>query len=347
MQFTFKLGAIALAASLSSAAMADMKITGVIDGGYVTTNKTGSSANKTTSGAASSILGVSNVGISGDKDFGEGATGFFNFQAGFNPTDGKMSDTSTLFSRNAYVGLKGAAGSVSMGRQWNLNDDWLVGSVFKGGYNAGAVFKFSEFAAVSNIYSKSIKYVTPTMGAFQGAAMYASALNDDNSGSLSNIGVKYADGPFYAAATVFNEKSTTDTTYKLTTVGASYTMGAYKPRIGYASSDIAAGTFVSLGTSAFAATKANVTNLGIDYAVNPKLTVSLDSLKRKNTTLSNDSTVTRLLAIYAWRPDVAFVGNVARITNSSTASESLSSESSGWVAGQSQQSVAMGVRVTF
>ena len=346
MQSTFKLGAIALAATLCSAAMADMKITGVIDGGYVTTNKTGSSANKTISGAASSILGVSNVGISGDKDFGDGATGFFNFQAGFKPTDGKMSDTSTLFSRNAYVGLKGSAGSVSLGRQWNLNDDWLVGSVFKGGYNAGAVFKFSEFDAISDIYSKSIKYVTPTMGAFQGAVMYASALNDDNSGSLSNIGLKYADGPIYAAATVFNEKSTTDTTYKLTTMGASYTMGAYKPRIGYASSDIAAGTFVSLGTSAVAATKANVTNLGIDYAVNPKLTVSLDSLKRKNTTLSNDSTVTRLLAIYAWRPDVAFVGNVARITNSSTASQSLSSETS-WVAGQSQQSVAMGVRVTF
>ena len=86
MQSTFKLGAIALAATLCSAAMADMKITGVIDGGYVTTNNTGSSANKTISGAASSILGVSNVGISGDKDFGDGATGFFNFQAGFNPT---------------------------------------------------------------------------------------------------------------------------------------------------------------------------------------------------------------------------------------------------------------------
>ena len=91
---------------------------------------------------------------------------------------------------------------------------------------------------------------------------------------------------------MFNEKSTTDTTYKLTTMGASYTLGAYKPRIGYASSDIAAGTFVSVGTFA-AATKANVTNLGIDYAVNPKLTVSLDSLKRKNTTLNNNSTVTR------------------------------------------------------
>ena len=346
MQSTFKLGAIALAATLCSAAMADMKITGVIDGGYVTTNNTGSSANKTISGAASSILGVSNVGISGDKDFGDGATGFFNFQAGFNPTDGKMSDTSTLFSRNAYVGLKGSAGSVSLGRQWNLNDDWLVGSVFKGGYNAGAVFKFSEFDAVSDIYSKSIKYVTPTMGAFQGAVMYGSKLNSDSTGSLSNLGLKYAEGPIYAAATVFNEKSTTDTTYKLITMGASYTMGVYKPRIGYASSDIAAGTFVSVGTFA-AATKANVTNLGIDYAVNPKLTVSLDSLKRKNTTLSNDSTVTRLLAIYSWRPDVAFVGNVARISNSRTASQSLSSESSGWVAGQSQQSVAMGVRVTF
>jgi predicted porin len=66
-----------------------------------------------------------------------------------------------------------------VGKQWTFNDDWFVGSVFKGGYNSGAVFKMSEFDAVSELYSKTLKYVSPEMTGWQFGGFYAT--KDDSS----------------------------------------------------------------------------------------------------------------------------------------------------------------------
>lgn len=355
MQKNYKLGAIALAIGVCAApAMAQIKIvpgvtiSGTVDTGYASTTNTGLNANKTKAGGVDSILGVSNIGFKGEKDFGDGVGGFFNFTIGFLPSSGKLSGgTDNLFSRNAYIGLKSELGSVSVGKQWDLNDDWLVGSVFKGGYNSGAVFKFSEFDAVSDLYNSSIKYVSPDLGGFQAGALYAGSQGTTN-GTLSNVGVKYGNGPFYAAGTVFNEKDGSGGgAYKLNTIGASYAVGQFKPRLGYSTADVAAGTYVSVGTYA-TATKANVVNPGIDYSVTPKLTVSLDTLRYKNTTANNNATVNRLLAIYAWRPDLSFVANLATVSNSSGASQSLVSLDSGaTVTGFSQRSLALGVLFKF
>ena len=184
MQSKIKLTALATALCAcgfvnAQSAAPSVTVFGIVDAGISSTTNTGNGS-QTTSGAVSSILGVSAIGFKGDKDLGDGLTGFFNFMAGFNPTTGKLSDPNTLFSRNAYIGLSSSMGSVSIGKQWDLNDDWLVGSVFKGGYNAGAVFKFSEFDAVSDLYNNTIKYVTPVSGGFQGAAMYGSNIGDSS-----------------------------------------------------------------------------------------------------------------------------------------------------------------------
>jgi predicted porin len=61
---------------------------GIVDGGISSTSNTGNGS-QTTSGAVSSILGVSAIGFKGDKDLGDGLTGFFNFMAGFNRNNWK------------------------------------------------------------------------------------------------------------------------------------------------------------------------------------------------------------------------------------------------------------------
>ena len=361
MQSKIKLTALATALCAcgfvnAQSAAPSVTVFGIVDAGISSTTNTGNGS-QTTSGAVSSILGVSAIGFKGDKDLGDGLTGFFNFMVGFNPTTGKLFDSSTLFSRNAYIGLSSSMGSVSIGRQWDLNDDWLVGSVFKGGYNAGAVFKFSEFDAVSDLYNNTIKYVTPVSGGFQGAAMYGSNIGGSSTpttaGSLTNIGVKYAAGPLMVAGTYFTEASTTSTssTYKLTTLGASYASGAVKGRLGYATATTDGGvSYVSLGPVAQTNT-ANVVDVGVDYSVTPQLTLSLDQLARKNTTLNNSSNITRFLAMYAWKPNTTLVFNVANLSNSTTATESLlateANTTGGGYAGKSQQAIAAGVRFSF
>ena len=210
--------AVALGALGALGAQAQMfgpglQISGAVDTGYVSTNnvlKAGTTTLSTKSGAADSILGVSNVGISGSKDMGEGIQTFYKFQMGFNPSQGTLSGgPNNIFSRNAYIGVKGNAGTVSIGKQWNLSDDWVVGSIFKGGYNGGSIFKFSEFDAVSDIYNSTIKYVSPDWGGLQVGGMYGASQTAVNvtGGTLSNFGAKYSSGNLFLAATSFTEKA--------------------------------------------------------------------------------------------------------------------------------------------
>jgi len=350
-----KLGTAALALGLSSVAAAQSSVTlsGIIDTGISWTNHAGNGSQSLT-GVSDSILGVSNFGLSGKEDLGGGVNALFNLQAGFNPSSGKMSSNGTLFSRNAYVGLSSAsAGTLTAGKQWNFNDDWLVGSVFKGGYNSGSIFKFSEFDAVSEIYNNTLKYVSPSLGGAQFGAMYGFGEQAGSfaQGSLFNLAARYSGGPFYLAATYDQERATgTGSLYKLATIGASYTFGAAKLRLGAAHADVG-GTGAFQSIPSMSARKATAVEGGVDYAFTPAFTGSADVLYRRDSTLSNSTMVYRLLGQYSLSKRTTLIANVAYLKNSSGATEALVNTTSGaiggGVAGMSQTSVALGVRHAF
>lgn len=337
-------------------AQTSVTVSGVIDTGLSSVNHVGDGTQSKLS-AVNSILGVSNVGIKGKEDLGNGLNAIFNLQAGFNPTNGTQSAAGQLFSRNAYVGLDGGFGSLTVGKQWNFNDDWLVGNVFKGGFNSGAVFKFSEFDAVSEIYNNTIKYVTPTVGGLQGGLMYSvgEVAGNTSAGAVYNVAVQYAQGPFFFAASYDHEKdgaaiNNTGNVYKLTTLGGSYTFGPARVRLGYANSNIGGpGSFQSIAS--LGARKANVVGLGLDYTVTPAFTASADVLYRKNTTLSNNTKVYRLLGIYSLSKRTSLIANVAYLSNADGASETLVNTDSAAVGGgfanQNQTGVALGIRHVF
>ena len=346
------LGALACTAQAQSS----VTLSGFFDTGVMSATHVGDGTNSQVS-AVNSILGVSNLGFKGTEDLGSGLNAIFQLQAGFNPTNGTMSSTGTLFSRNAYVGLNGGFGTLTVGKQWNFNDDWLVGSVFKGGYNSGAVFKFSEFDAISEIYNNTIKYVTPTVAGVQGGFMYAPGENPAGAsvGSLYNVALKYAQGPFYLAANYDHEKdmaasNNTGHAYKLTTVGTSYAFGVMHARLGYARSDIEGpGSFQSIPS--LSARKAHVIGFGLDYQVSPVMTASADVLYRKNTTLSNNTKVYRLLGIYNLSPRTSLIANLAYLNNGDGATEALvntlSKAAGGGFANQTQSALALGIRHVF
>ncbi len=350
----------ALMIGAAGAAWADepgMTIYGTIDTGLVSTTHTGSGS-QTTTGFADSILGVSNVGFKGVRDIGGGTQVFFNLQAGFNPTSGQQNASGVLFSRNAYVGLQGPLGTVSIGKQWDLNDDWLVGSVFLGGYNSGAIFKFSEFDAVSDLYNSTIKYVTPAFGGAQAGALLSmkGKAGDSKAGRILNVGGKYGDGPFYAGITYFHEddlgdsESGTRATYQLTTAAAKYSLEALAFRLGASFANISGpGDFQSIAP--MSARKAQAYEAGVDYAFSSRFKASADLLYRTDSTLSNHTSSARLLGVWTLSPQAALLVNVAYLKNGGGATESLVSTDSGLVGGgfadQDQTSVALGVRVSF
>jgi len=338
-------------------AQSSVTVSGVIDTGLSYATNTGNGAQSKV-GLADSILGVSNVGFRGKEDLGGGMGAIFNLQAGFNPSNGSQSASGQLFSRNALVGLESASGTLTAGKQWNFNDDWLVGSVFKGGYNSGSIFKFSEFDAVSEIYNNTVKYVSPEVGGFQGGAMYGfgEAAGTLRTGQVYNIGAKYNQGPFFIGLTYDHEQDGNAATLgngsvlKLTTLATSYSFGAFKARFGGAYSNISGpGTFQSIPS--MSARKAYALEAGLDYNFSAAFTGSADLLYRKNTTLSNNTKVYRLLGIYSLSKRTSLIANLAYLANGDGATESLVSTNStaigGGYANQHQMALALGIRHTF
>lgn len=362
-------GLLAGAAGAATAAgVPDVTVYGVIDTGLVTTSHTGTGS-QTKTGFADSILGVSNVGFKGTHDLGNGMEAFFNLQAGFNPTSGDQNaGAGHLFSRNAYVGLQGNLGSISVGKQWDLNDDWLVGSVFLGGYNSGAVFKFSEFDAVSDLYNNTVKYVSPSFGGVQGAGMISFQGNsaDSKAGRIFNVGARYSTGgPLYGGITYYHEDDgsgstpSTGATYQLTTVGGKYAMELLALRLGASFASISGpGSFQSIPS--MSARRAQVVEAGVDYAFSSKFKASADLIYRhgrlsavedESAATSNHTAGARLLGVYNFTPDAALLLNIAYLKNGSGATEALVNTDSGLVGGgyanQSQTSVAIGARYAF
>ncbi|HJV81570.1 porin [Noviherbaspirillum sp.] len=114
-------GALAMTAGLySGVSMAETTIYGIIDTGveYVThANAAGDSVVKmpTLTGSL-----PSRIGFKGTEDLGGGMQALYVLETGLSPDVGAVGQGNRLFGRQAFVGLKGAYGTLSLGRQANM-----------------------------------------------------------------------------------------------------------------------------------------------------------------------------------------------------------------------------------
>lgn len=116
--------AIAAAAGLAchtASAQSNVTIYGLVDVGveYVThVNAAGDSATK-----MPSLTGTlpSRIGFKGNEDLGNGLKALFVLESGFAPDSGALGQGGRIFGRNAYVGLQGGFGTLTLGRQLNMS----------------------------------------------------------------------------------------------------------------------------------------------------------------------------------------------------------------------------------
>jgi len=109
-------GACALALFATCAqAQSFVKVYGVADAGIVLDRggAAGSSQN-----IGSGVASGSRLGFKGKEDLGDGLSAVFVVENGYNIDTGKAAQGGLLFGRQAYVGLSGAAGTISLGRQY-------------------------------------------------------------------------------------------------------------------------------------------------------------------------------------------------------------------------------------
>jgi predicted porin len=104
-------------------AQSSVTIYGIADAAIVG-ERGGSAGNvtKVTSGAAS----ASRLGFRGTEALGDGLSAFFTLETGAKIDTGEVDAASTIFNRQALVGLKGKFGQVALGRQYTPYHTTLV-----------------------------------------------------------------------------------------------------------------------------------------------------------------------------------------------------------------------------
>lgn len=160
------LSSLAICAPVASEAQSSVTLYGIIDTGieYVTNNgPTKSSAVRVPSLTASI---PSRWGFRGKEDLGGGLSAVFVLESGFAPSTGALNQGGRLFGRQAYVGLSGRWGTISLGRQysqiyWALPGDTMGPNI----YAAGDLDPYLSQARVDN----AVAYTFTTSGLTVGA----------------------------------------------------------------------------------------------------------------------------------------------------------------------------------
>ncbi len=214
-----KLSAAVLATmALGTAAQAQSSVTlyGLIDGGlrYQSVSLANSEA-VTNIGGAYGVQSGNRFGLRGTESLGNGNSAIFQLENGFDLGNGTSQQGGRMFGRQAWFGLENKGwGDVRLGRMTNLASDWLVGGVdpFAAGFgqlNMGHAFTSGNTLRLDN----TLMYRSPVMSGVQAGLGYSFATGLASNGGTTGYGfetsnntrqitagLKYANGPVYAAA---------------------------------------------------------------------------------------------------------------------------------------------------
>ncbi|MFS2007567.1 porin [Duganella sp. CT11-25] len=154
------LATLALLAPLSAAAQAPsaVEVYGLLDAGVVA--ERGCSGDCARTKVDSGIASGSRLGVRGREDLGGGTSAVYTLEAGILNDTGASDQNGKLFGRQAYVGLDGPLGLVTLGRQYNLVYETLtdVADPFHGGM-AGSAANLVGYT--NKRYDNTIKYQSP------------------------------------------------------------------------------------------------------------------------------------------------------------------------------------------
>jgi predicted porin len=195
---------IALAViAASGAAMAQSSVTlyGIADvwvGQESVTNSAGVKTKQTK--VESGGFNSSRWGLKGSEDLGGGLNAIFTLESGFNIDTGAVTQTGVLFNRQAFVGVQGAFGAVTLGRQYTAYDELrgATNQAFDSAFAAtGSVWAngIEDYADRAN---NSIAYTSPSFGGVSGAVVVG--LGENKASGLKatknySANIKYANGP--------------------------------------------------------------------------------------------------------------------------------------------------------
>ncbi|UUM21369.1 porin [Mycoavidus sp. SF9855] len=195
--------ALAALGAFAGAAQAQSSVTlyGVIDAGvnYVSSvQATAKAKGGRQFSLTSGVMQGSRWGVRGTENLGGGLKAIFTLENGFELNNGRLAQGGSEFGRQAFVGLSGDFGTVTVGRQYDSIAD------FVGGFAAGSQWgtyaahpgdldNFNNSARINN----SIKYTSPNNGGFTYSALYSlgGVAGEFQKNRTWSVGAGYANGP--------------------------------------------------------------------------------------------------------------------------------------------------------
>jgi predicted porin len=238
----------------------------------------------------SSGLAGSRWGLRGTEDLGGGLKANFQVESGFNLDNGSSAQGGLLFGRQAFAGLSGGFGAITLGRQYTAYDnlrgatDTLDHSSFSSTVAKGAWDNVGlAYAPRAN---NSIRYTTPNLGGFSAAVQYGLGENKTattSAGSNLSLHLLYANGPLTVGYAFQQEKApgangevfvsadpSPKNTYNL--IGGAYNFGVAK---------LFAGVNIGKDNNPGAANKETEWHIGASAPLGP-VTVSADYARAKH-----------------------------------------------------------------
>ncbi|MFZ6646996.1 porin [Undibacterium sp. TJN25] len=222
----------------SAFAQSNVTIYGLLDAGLAI-ERGGAAGNvvKLSSGMGNG----SRLGFKGTEDLGDGMSAYFTMEMGMAVDTGASTQGGLAFGRQIFVGVKGSAGQIQMGRQYNPIDDTL-GQVdpFGNGFAGRTASLFGNGPKNTGGYTARLnnvlQYITPNLSGFTGYASYGfgEVAGDNSAGRYIGLSAAYVNGPFWTRLAYSKLNGTPATSsVKNTVLAATYDFGVVKAAAAY------------------------------------------------------------------------------------------------------------------
>ncbi|PLP99675.1 porin [Cupriavidus pauculus] len=354
-------GTCAISGVASAQSNTSVTLYGIVDAGIEFANHTGSAASNGNPAISGSKVAVSSGNMSGSRwglrgaeDLGGGLKAIFTLESGFDIDTGVSGQSNRLFGRQAFVGLQGNFGAVTLGRQQNALYDLF------GAYDPmGVGPKYSLNAVDSGFNGRAdnaIKY-TGKFGGLTGTAFYSTGRDSTVPNSTEvpgnyrigrnfGAGLAYTQGAF-SVGTAYdqyqgNAANVDDRAVKRLAFGGSYDLGVAKVFAGYRwmRDD-------GIGSPTTAAVRNNVYWLGGLYRVTPALSLTGAAYYTDTHNSKNDPWMFVLSADYSFSKRTDAYLNIGYVKNKGTSTLALSSTNPIFPNGSNQTGAIVGIRHRF
>ncbi len=228
------LGTIAGTASAQSS----VSVYGLVDVALV--RETGAAAGSTTK-ITSGVGAGSRLGFKGSEDLGGGLAAVFLLESGYQADTGALGQGGLLFGRQAYVGLQGGFGALTVGRQYTPQYLTVASAdPFGSGYAGDTKNLMAATGNSASRMDNSLKYVSPAFGGVTGELAYApgEVAGDNAAGRQIGAALAYAGGALKVRLGYHNRNNETAlvknvSSARNTALAATYDLGALKLHFAY------------------------------------------------------------------------------------------------------------------